>query len=310
MSTEKFSPVSTPWSAGKRIRWTDVLADARAIISMYDTGVTLRQLFYRLVSLLILPNKQTTYQSLSRKTADARRNGEFPDLVDQTRGIYMGPKYAGVNDALAQWRDSYLRDRTEGQGWSVYLGVEKRGLVQQLCSWFGHLDVPVIELGGYCSQAHVDSVRQHVDEQDRPAVLLYAGDFDASGEDIDRDFIARTDCWDKVERIALNADQVETYDLPPQMGKANDPRASAFTERHGKLVQIELDALPPEVLHTLFTDAIKAHWDEDAFGRVLRAEADGAHYLDELIRRAADDPDNPDHADGPVMPKTGRKERR
>jgi hypothetical protein len=38
-------------------------------------------------------------------------------------------------------------------------------------------------------------------------------------EDIDRDFIERSDCFNKVVRIALAEDQVLGYDLPPQVGK-------------------------------------------------------------------------------------------
>src|SRR3546814_4970649 len=78
---------------------------------------------------------------------------------------------------------------------------------------------------------YVKEVVRDVEAQDRPAVLLYAGDFDPSGEDIDRDFTARTDCFAKVVRVALNAEQVTEYDLPPAMGKATDSRASRFVER-------------------------------------------------------------------------------
>jgi hypothetical protein len=53
-------------------------------------------------------------------------------------------------------------------------------------------------------------------------VLIYAGDFDPSGEDIDRDFIQRTACFDEVVRVALSLEQVERYDQPPQLGKATD----------------------------------------------------------------------------------------
>src|SRR5207249_5207910 len=57
-----------------------------------------------------------------------------------------------------------------------------------------------------------DLIRDDVWRQLRPAVLLYAGDFDSSGEDIFRDFVARTDCWTHTRRIALTAEQVETLD--------------------------------------------------------------------------------------------------
>jgi hypothetical protein len=167
---------------------------------------------------------------------------------------------------------SYRLDRTEGQDVSIYVGVEKAGLVVQLDSWFGELGVPILALGGYSSQTYVDEVAADVSDYARPAVLLYAGDFDPSGEDIDRDFVERTGCFDEVVRVALTAEQVEAYGLPPAMGKSTDSRAGGFIARHGALVQVELDALPPDVLHDLFQVSIDTFWDVSAFDAVLEAE--------------------------------------
>lgn len=48
---------------------------------------------------------------------------------------------------------------------------------------------------------------------------IYAGDFDPSGEDIERDFLVRAACFAETVRVALDWDQVEEFDLPPQEGK-------------------------------------------------------------------------------------------
>jgi hypothetical protein len=142
--------------------------------------------------------------------------------------------------------------------------------------------VPVLALGGYGSQTYVDDVVDDVREGARPAVLLYAGDHDPSGEDIDRDFVQRTGCWDEVRRVALTAAQVVEYALPPQPGKETDSRARGFVERHGRLVQVELDALPPDVLQTLFATALAEFWDDDAYHAVLTREADERRHLNGL----------------------------
>lgn len=111
-----------------------------------------------------------------------------------------------------------------------------------------------------------------VKAQDRPAVLVYAGDFDPSGEDIDRDFIGRTDVFERVLRVALNAEQIELHHLPPQPGKPKNARAAGFIERHGRLMQVELDALPPDVLQGLYQDAIDQFWDLSAYEDVVDLE--------------------------------------
>jgi hypothetical protein len=46
----------------QRIRWTDILKDAAEVVESYDSGVTLRQLFYRLVAAEALPNTEVAYK--------------------------------------------------------------------------------------------------------------------------------------------------------------------------------------------------------------------------------------------------------
>ena len=255
-----------------RIKWPAVVTQAAAIVESYDTSVTLRQLFYRLVSAQILPNTSTAYKRLSEVTAQARRDGTFPALIDRGRKIHEYQAFGGVDDALTWLSRIYRLDRTANQDVSLYLGVEKAGMVVQLQSWFGDLGIPVLALGGYSSQTYVDEVAEHTGMHDRPAILLYAGDFDPSGEDIDRDFIDRSACWDKVIRVALDAAQVRAYGLPINPGKTTDTRAAGFIERHGQLMQVELDALDPDDLRALYQEAIDGYWDMSAFDEVLERE--------------------------------------
>jgi hypothetical protein len=257
------------------IDWPTLLKDAAAIVTGYDTLVTLRQLFYRLVAAARLPNTTNAYKALSRHTAEARREGTFPELMDRNRLIHRDQHFTDPTMAKAWLRTIYRRDRTEGQPVSVYLGVEKAGILAQLEEWFGDYGVPILALGGYASWSYEHAVIQDVEETARPAVLLYGGDHDPSGEDIDRDFIAKTDCWTVVRRVALTAAQVVEYDLPPQPGKDTDSRAARFVQRHGRLVQVELDALPPDILQELFTRALAEFWDQSLFKAALaREEAD------------------------------------
>ena len=254
------------------VDWASILEIAAAIVTSYDTGVTLRQLFYRLVAKELLVNTRSYYKRLSERTAQARRAGSFPALEDRTRTIHRWLTFGSPQAALLDTAESYVRDRTEGQEWKTYIGVEKHGLVNQLMSWFAPLGLPVLALGGYSSQTFVDEVRKDAEQDGRPSALLYAGDFDPSGVDIDRDFVKRTGCFTEVVRVALTAEQVTRYDLPPQMGKSTDSRAATFVEKHGQLVQVELDALPPNILQMIFAEALEPYWDESSYDRTIEIE--------------------------------------
>jgi hypothetical protein len=267
-----------------RIDWPAIIDRAAVIVRSYDTSVTLRQLFYRLVSEQLVPNTTAAYKRLSSLTAEARRWSRFPPLLDRGRQIHRDPYWDGAADAVEALLDQFRLDRTAGQDVSVYLGVEKAGMVVQLRSWFGDLGIPVLALGGYSSQTYAATVRHHVRTQDRWAVLLYAGDFDPSGEDIDRDFIEQTDCWVKVVRVALTAEQVREHELPINPGKVTDSRAAGFVERHGELVQVELDALDPDTLQAMFEAALDEFWDASAYETVLDRERAEHDRLVEVAR--------------------------
>lgn len=270
----------------ERIKWGHVINLAREIVESYDTPVTLRQLFYQLVARQLIDNNQSHYKRLSSLTAEARRDGTFPELTDRTRTIHEYQSFTSPADALDYTAEIYRRDRTEGQPVSIYLGVEKAGIVNQLQTWFGDpLGLPILALGGYASQSYVGKTVRHVQAQDRPAVLLYAGDHDPSGWDIPRDFAARTDCWKAVQRIALAPEQVTEYALPESIGKETDSRKTGFVARFGKLTQVEVDALAPDVLRGLFSDAIHTYWDTSVLGAVLERERTETETLAGLTRR-------------------------
>lgn len=268
-----------------KIDWGQLLPRAAEIVESYSTGVTLRQLFYRLVSYLLLPNTQSAYKGLSAQTAAARRDGWFPQLIDRGRSIHRPASWTSPGEILDNAARQYRRDRTEGQKYALYLGVEKNGLVEQLTSWFGPLGVPILACGGYSSQSYVNEITDDVERDGRPGLLLFGGDFDPSGEDIDRDLVERTNCWEQVVRVALTADQVTSYDLPPNPGKATDSRARGFVERHGRLVQVEIDALDPNDLHDLFQFFIDEFWDVSAYDGVVARERAERESLQEVANR-------------------------
>ena len=110
---------------------------------------------------------------------------------------------------------------------------------------------------------------------------------DPSGEDILRDYIERSACWAKIVHVALTPEQVDEFGLPENPGKTSDSRARAFAAKHGRLVQVELDALDPDDLRRLFADTVAEFRDMSTFRRVLADEDDDKARLRDLIGGAA-----------------------
>lgn len=286
-----------------RIRWEPVIERAAEVAA--GALMTLRQCFYILVSEGAIPNTDTSYKRLSSLTAEGRREGSFPSFLDGTREIVRYRAYEGVEDAIGAAVRVYRRDRTEGQEAQVWIAGEKRTLAAQLERWFGDLGCPIVVCAGYSSQTLCDDVRaeiaadQAADKRDptydpdfpglswrqRPAVLIYAGDFDPSGEDIARDFIDRVGAFDEVVRVAVTSDQVAGLGLPPQPGKATDSRAAGFIARHGSLVQVEVEAVHPETLRQLYQDAVDRFWDVSAYDAVCVREESEREALRAVLER-------------------------
>lgn len=117
-----------------------------------------------------------------------------------------------------------------------------------------------------------------------------AGDFDCSGEDVERDFVARTACWSRTQRVLLTYDQVvHEYELPATEGKASDPRWPAFARRYGfdpaHPVQWEVEALEPAELQRLVLAAVDPYVDRAVLARQIAREEQQRRALDQFIGR-------------------------
>jgi hypothetical protein len=256
--------------------WVDILARAVRVVAEYPYLITLRQLHYRLVMTAGLGYANTLgdYKQLSSRTAQKRRAGTFPALLDQTRQIHQTPHWTSPRSALQALAGQYRLDRSEGQEHLIVIAGEKATLLAQLHNWFSDLGLPIVLTRGYGSQTYLDDVAAMAWRDGRPAVLIYAGDLDPSGEDILRDFTERCDVFDKVERIAVLPSQIADLGLAVNAGKASDSRAGRFVADHPELglVQVEVEAIPPDTLRDLYQTALDDWFDVAIYDEVIERE--------------------------------------
>jgi hypothetical protein len=261
--------------------WQPILARAAervaAFTSRFERGPTLRRLHYELVADEVATeagyqNLLVDYKGLSARTAEERRHGTFPDMSESVRGLHRESGFADARELREHVRAIARVDRMAGQEHAVCVAVEKDGSRGFLHDWFDGYGVLVTSLNGYPSQTLVDRIRRWRAADRRPLVVLYAGDHDATGEDIDRDFRARLGGGIELRRVALLPEHVVRYDLPRSPFEKDDPRNRSFVARHGGLWQTELDALDPDALRTLFDRAFHELWDMSVFEERLALE--------------------------------------
>lgn len=97
--------------------WSPILSLAADVVAEYPYRITLRQLHYRLAMTpgLGYRNTRSDYTQLSDRTAEGRRQGAFPALLDQTRAIHQPAHWANGREALEALARQYRCDRTAGQ---------------------------------------------------------------------------------------------------------------------------------------------------------------------------------------------------
>src|SRR5215469_3743039 len=82
----------------------------------------------------------------------------------------------------------------------------------------------------------------------KPITVLFLGDHDPSGQDIQRDIYRRAQAASgkefKMIRLAIHPEDIRRFNLPPQKIKTSDSRSAGFQQKFGAKAQtVELDAL-------------------------------------------------------------------
>lgn len=241
--------------------------------------LTLRQLYYQLVSRDIIPNKQNEYAKLSNLLKNGRMAGivDWDSIEDRIREPDVPFSADSIQEAIFAVANQYRRDRQEGQNNYIEVWCEKDALSNILQRITHKYHVQLMINRGYssCSAMYDASKRfKRAEKRGQDCKLLYFGDHDPSGLDMVRDVSERLLEFDvsvEVKHIALTTEQVQFYAPPPNPAKITDPRAEWYISKYGK-TSWEVDALQPQVLTKLISEEIESIIDLDQFEHMKRIE--------------------------------------
>lgn len=239
----------------------------------YD--LTLRQLYYQFVSRGWLPNTDQSYSRLGGIVTDARYAGliDWDHITDRTRNLTKLAMWDSPQDILDAVSQQYRTRLWRRQPWYVEVWVEKEALAGVVKLPSERWQVPFFSCRGYVSASEMHAAALRLighEDNGHKTVILHLGDHDPSGLDMTRDIRERLHEFGsrvRVRRIALNMDQIDQYQPPPNPAKVTDSRFQAYMEEYGD-ESWELDALDPATLDALIEEHILRHlnremWDED-----------------------------------------------
>jgi hypothetical protein len=258
--------------------------------------LTLRQLYYQLVSRDIIPNKQAEYAKLSNLLKEGRMAGivDWDAIEDRLRRPDVPSSWESPKHIVQACIEQYRVNRMRNQSTYIEVWVEKDALSGVLKRVTEKYHIPIVVNRGYSSATAMHDAHMRfasVPETTEQILIIYIGDFDPSGQDMIRDITDRIDEFNndsyydfKVAPIALLRSQIQAYNPPPNPAKITDPRAKEYIRKYGP-TSWEVDALRPEILHSLLEDEILNHIDMEQYENALVKEKEGKSKLSSLVKK-------------------------
>ena len=283
-----------------KIRYTDknfradtlkIISDANDIIEEYSLDgmdLTVRQLYYQFVARDIIPeswidldtgskNNPKSYGKISKIISNGRLSGliSWTSIVDKTRNLNSNSHWSSPGSILRSAANSFRTDKWKNQEHRVEVWIEKEALIGVIGKTCRDLDVPYFACKGYISLSEMWAASQRIigyQLEGKTAVIIHLGDHDPSGIDMTRDIKDRQNLFvcheyhdsPTVIRIALNKNQIDRYNPPPNPTKMTDTRAKGYSVEHGN-ESWELDALEPRVIKELINSSVLEFRDKDTY---------------------------------------------
>jgi hypothetical protein len=243
-------------------------------------------------------NDRASYGDLCDLLTRARLTAEIPwhAIADETRPTTRWRCYANAQDFIREELDGlfadYARNLQRTQPSHVEIVAEKltvRTIVDRVAARYC---LPVTIGRGYCSiTPRYEMARRFRRSGKDSLTILALSDFDPDGENI-AESLARSmrDDFDVDNlvpiKVALTAQQVQELGLQSQMqAKKGSSQYRKFTSKHGTDVY-ELEAVEPDTLQDLLTEAIESVLDVETWNVEVDAEREDAAFLETARRRA------------------------
>lgn len=285
-----------------------VIRQANAIVDEFRDGgfiLTLRQLYYQFVAKDLIENSIQSYKRLGDIINDARLAGlvDWDMIEDRTRNINPTPMWGDPGDVdspaefILDWGRHFKNNPWVNQPIYVECWIEKDALIGVIEGPCSKWRVPYFSCRGYVSASEMYGAAKRLEEQveaGKGVIVLHLGDHDPSGTQMTDNVSERIDLLTRgliseramvVRRLALNMDQIRTYDPPPNAAKESDSRFRAYRDRYGTEESWELDSMQPGVLVDLIDDEIAGIVKRDLWDRDVAAEKEPRRQLLEVGQR-------------------------
>lgn len=265
----------------------DIIEDYRT----QNLTLTLRQLFYQLVSKNEIPNKDNEYKNLSNLLSDARMAGIIPwgAIVDRTREPHKPYCENDISDSLWRTYRQYKLNRMRNQDVHLEVMIEKMALYEIVTDVTDVYSIIVSGNKGNTSDTMLHDCSKRLIaayKEGKPTVILYIGDHDPSGKMMVDNIRERLSILQVPEfefrLIALSQQQALENDLPPNPIKKTDTNAREYARKYGN-DGWECDALPTKKLQEILRREICSCIDFKKLDEIQDQEKSEKEQLKQIL---------------------------
>lgn len=275
----------------KRIRRADAQLeqlDAQIIaVLKEDHPQSVRHVFYRMTDPRLSESVEKSdrgYRHVQDRCVKLRRAGRVPYnwFADLSRRGYFVNTFAGASDFVTRMKGLYRADLWQHADTRCEVWAESRSIASVILADCNELAVDLYPCGGFSNLSFIHEAAESVNNSgdDRPLQVFYIGDYDAAGVLMDvslqrelREHL-RPDIERRFERIGINADQIEQYDLPTKPRKESDRRSQHID------CAVEAESMPAKILRCILRDKVEALLPENALAVAKVAEQSEREHLD------------------------------
>lgn len=243
----------------------------RLIDLAYEHGpCSVRHLYYRAVveSVPGIDKTQSGYVKVQRGVLDLRRQGLIPYrlIVDSTRWRREPDTWNGLDEFLADGARTYRRQLWARSDYQIEVWAESESIAGTISETTYTWGLPLFVTRGQSSETFAWNAAQAWQGSDRANVVLYIGDHDPAGLEIEVSLRDKLIDFSNIEpiwvRVGVTWEQVETLDLPGGRPK----------KAYGYPLAVEAEALPPRLLIDTLDRHISVYADEHELAVIRAAE--------------------------------------
>ncbi len=287
---------TTPYGARpiRRRATAEEMAERRqavAQIVMTDGPMSIRHAYYRAVVNGLVKKNENGYRMVQRAVLDLRRDGTIPYhlIVDNTRLMRKPATWDSLEEMLADAARYYRRDLWAQSGWRLEVWCESDSISGTIADVTERWDIPLMVTRGFSSETFAFAAAETwADDRRRIPVVLYIGDLDPAGVEIEKNLRAKLTAFyadltgfeDSVlwTRVGIEMFQVVELDL---YNAGTVPKKA-----YGYPLAWEAEALPAPYLREQLEAEIESRVDQEALAAIKAAEESEREVLIEIAATA------------------------